>query len=114
MKIKTDPEFTSFADGVCDVYSADETGKDVVRYAGLGFERRFLGLSRVFAARAAQVQINRVIRIPSLPGVDNHDLVEISGEGRYTIELVQLIADANPPCLDLTLRLLEMRRTPGG
>ena len=109
MKIKTNNiEFISFNDGVCDIYSEDEEGNKSYKYRSLGFTNRVLGLNRHYAARAAQVQTNSVIRIPQLPGVDNHDTVEIKGLGRYDIELIQNIFESNPLSMDLTLRQLEM------
>jgi hypothetical protein len=43
-----------------------------------------------------------------VPGVDIHDMVDINGVGRYSIELVQPMMETNPRSIDLTLRLLEM------
>jgi hypothetical protein len=109
MKIKTENiEFASFSDGVCDIYSEDDTENRVFKYIGLGFDNRVLGFKRYFTAAANQVQVNRVIRIPQVPGIDNHDTVEVKGMGKYSIELIQSIFDTNPPSIDLTLRQLEM------
>lgn len=108
MKIKTDVEFNSFSDGICDIYSEDEEGNKSPKYNNLGFSNRVLGFNRHYAARANQVQTNAVIRIPQLTGIDTHDTVEIKGKGKYDIELAQNIFDTNPPSIDLTLRQLEM------
>lgn len=108
MKIKTGIEFISFSDGICDIYAEDEEGTREYKYSNLGFSNRVLGFKRYYAAAAAQVQTNAVIRIPQVPGVDNHDTLEIKGVGKYDVELVQLIYETNPPSIDLTLRQLEM------
>ena len=108
MKIKTDIEFISFSDGVCNIYKLDEDENRTEKYIGLGFSNRVLGYNRVFVAAANQVQVNRVIKIPNLLNIDTHDTVEIKGMGKYGIELVQIIYDTNPPSIDLTLRELEM------
>lgn len=108
MKIESPTEFVSFSDGVCSIYSTDEQGNKVIKHASLGFSNRILGFRRVFAARAVQVQANAVIRIPQVPGVSAHDTVEITGVGRYDVEMVQPIFETNPPSTDLTLRQLEM------
>lgn len=108
MKIKTDTEFTSFSDGVCDIYTIDDDKNKMDKYTGLGFSNRVLGYNRVFVAAANQVMANRVIRIPQIYNIDNHDTVEIKGVGKYSVELVQSIYDTNPPSIDLTLRQLEM------
>ena len=108
MKIKTDIEFQSYKDGVCKIYSEDEDGNENIKYPNLGFDNRVLGYNRHFAAKSVQVQTNAVIRIPKVIGIDNHDIVEIIGIGKYDIELSQNILEANPPSIDLTLRQLEM------
>lgn len=109
MKIKADNiEFISFSDGVCDIYTEDEEGNKTYKYNGLGFSNRVLGYNRAFAAKAAQVQANAVIRIPQVSGIDMHDTLEIKGLGKYDIELVQNIFNTNPLSIDLTLKQLEM------
>ncbi|SKA99790.1 hypothetical protein SAMN05443428_13812 [Caloramator quimbayensis] len=110
MKIKTDIEFISFSDGICDIYSIDEEGNITYKFRGLGFANRVLGFKRYFTAAANQVKTDRVIRIPNVYGIDNHDIVEIRGNGKYDIELIQNIFDSNPQCIDLTLRQLEVIR----
>jgi hypothetical protein len=108
VKIKTDIEFISFSDGVCDVYAVDDDGEKTVKYTALCFSNRVLGFKRYYTAAANQTQINKVIRVPQVSGVDTHDTVEITGVGKYDIDMVQYIDDTNPPCIDLTLRQLEM------
>lgn len=109
MKIKLpNIEFTSFSDGICDIYSKDEEGNKIYKHEGLGFSNRVLGFNRHYAAKAVQVQANAVIRIPQVPGIDLHDTLEIKNLGRYDIELAQNIFDSNPPSINLTLRQLEM------
>lgn len=103
-------EFTSFNDGICSIYSEDEEGNKKYKYERLGFSVRSLGYKRYFAAKAAQVKTDRVIRIPNIKGIDNHDIVEIKGEGKYYIEFIQTIFKSNPISLDLTLSELEIFR----
>lgn len=108
MIIKRNIEFVSFSDGVCDIYEETEEGEKNYKYRNLGYTERTLGYKRYFAAKAAQVQANAVIRIPEVKGINNHDTLVIEGIGRYDIELIQKVNDSNPRCLDLTLRQLEM------
>lgn len=109
MKIQvSNIEFTSFSDGICDIYTEDEEGQKNYKFKGLGFSDRVLGFNRHFAAKAVQVQANAVIRIPKVPGINIHDIIEIKNQGRYDIELAQNIKDSNPLSIDLTLRQLEM------
>jgi len=111
MKIKLDNiEFVSFSDGICDIYTEDEEEIKTYKYRNLYFSDRVLGFKRAYAAAAAQVKINAVIRIPKVSGIDNHDTVEIQDKGKYNIEMIQVINDTNPPSIDLTLRQLEMSR----
>lgn len=108
MKIKTDVEFISFGDGVCDIYTVDDEDTRTGIFAGLGFSNRVLGYNRVFAAAAVQVMANRVIRIPQVAGVDTGETVEIAGVGKYRVEMVQTMFETNPTSIDLTLRQIEM------
>lgn len=111
MKIKLDNiEFVSFSDGICDVYSEDEESNKTYKYQKLGFSERVLGFKRYFAASASQVSINKVIRVPQVPNINNHDYLEISGLGKFSIELVQDINSTNPRSIDLTLKQIEMHR----
>lgn len=109
MKLKANNiEFVSFSDGVCDIYYEDNEGNKEYKYNSLGFTNRVLGYNRYFTAKANQVKVNAVIRIPKVNGIDTHDEIEIRGVGRYSIELIQEIFESNPPCLDLTLKQLEI------
>jgi hypothetical protein len=111
MKIKSNNiEFVSFSDGICDIYSEDEEGNITDKYNRLGFSNRILGFKRYFTAAANQVNVNKVIRVPQVPNIDNHDTLKIKGLGKFSIELVQTINDTNPKCIDLTLKQLEMHR----
>lgn len=104
MKIKVpNIEFIAFKDGVCDIYYEDEEGNKVEKYMNLGFEKSILGFKRHFAAKAVNIDIAKVIKTPMLSGIDNYDTVEIKGEGKYQIELIQEKDDTNPPSLDFTL-----------
>ena len=103
MKIKTNTEFTTFNDGICNVFTTDEDGERVAdKYSNLGFENRVLGFKRYFEAAANQIEINRVIRIPDVPGITIYDFAEINLI-KYGVKLVQKIYDTNPPSIDLTL-----------
>ena len=101
-------EFTSFSDGICDIYTEDEEGNKTYKYTNIAFEKRTLGYARHFAAKAVQTKVNTVIRIPSLSNIDDHDTIEIRGFGSYEIEIIQEILDSNPITLQLTLKQLEM------
>jgi len=103
MKIKTDTEFISFNDGVCNIFALNENSVRMAdKFSNLGFSKRVLGFKRYFDAAARAIEINRVIRIPQLSGIDNYDFVEIDNV-LYGVKMVQEIYDTNPPSIDLTL-----------
>ncbi|MCL6573155.1 MAG: hypothetical protein K6T88_15970 [Bacillus sp. (in: Bacteria)] len=104
MKIKIgNIEFSTFNDGICNIFTNDEQEERLPnKYSKLGFSNRVLGFKRYFEASARQIDINRVIRIPQVPGIDNYDFVEIDSV-IYGVKMVQEIYDTNPPCIDLTL-----------
>ena len=113
MKIKTETEFLSFSDGVCSIYTKDYDDNKIVpnKYTSLGFNNRILGFKRYFEAAANQIEINRVIRIPNVPGITNYDFVEIDeglGIINYGVKMVQIIYDTNPLSIDLTLDKARM------
>lgn len=105
MKIKIDNiQFISFNDGICDIYSIDDEGNKTNKYTRLNFSNKVLGFNRYWAAAANQMQINRIIKIPLVNGIDTFDTVEIEGVGKYDIKATQEIYDSNPPCIILTLK----------
>ena len=98
-------EFQAFKDGMCNIYNIDEEGNKNYKFKNLSFDNRVLGFKRVYAAQAVNSNINRVIRIPSVNGIDNYDCLEIVGEDHYyTIDIIQVIYDSNPQSIDLTLK----------
>lgn len=102
-------EFESFSSGICTILSQDEFDEDkfIVIYDKLAFSNKTLGYGRYFSASVEQVKIDRVIRIPNVKGINNHDRVKID-KNSYIIELIQVLEDTNPKTLQLTLRELEM------
>lgn len=105
MKIKTkNIKFESFNDGICSIYYQEENNDREEKYSNLRFCNRTLGFKRHFAAKSINVNIVKVIRIPLISNIDNHDTVNIVNDGIYQIELIQVIDDTNPSCIDLTLK----------
>lgn len=73
----------------------------------LRYEERTVGVTRHYAAMQANDRVDMVLRVPLRP-VSALD-VAVPNDGRqYRITLVQRPKDVEPPCLDLTLRRLEM------
>lgn len=105
-----------YPDGVVTVCRVEDVAKPgfqpVKRLAPkerLLYQERSLGLSRYYAGRQNQVEIQRVIRTPYRPGVSSQD-VAVTQDGRqYRIDLVQRVQDVYPPSMDLTLAKVEQR-----
>lgn len=69
----------------------------------LPFAEQRVGVTRYYAARQNQINVERVLRIPRVAGVTNQD-VAITHDGvQYRIDQVQTVPDVYPPSLDLTL-----------
>lgn len=98
-------EFNAFKDGICNIYNIDEEGIKTYKFKNLSFDNRILGFKRVYSARTVNSNINRVLRVPYVQGIDNFDCLEIVGEDcYYTIDMFQIIYDSNPKSIDLTLK----------
>jgi hypothetical protein len=105
MKIeRNNIDFTSFKDGICDIYTTDEGGNEVLIHSGIRFENRVIGYKRFWAAASNKVQANKLIRIPILNNSDSYCTVEIKGIGKFDVKMAQDITDSNPPCIELTLQ----------
>lgn len=105
-----------YPDGVVTVCRVEDVAKPgfqpvkrLVPKERLLYQERSLGLSRYYAGRQNQVEIQRVIRTPYRPEVSSQD-VAVTQDGRqYRIDLVQRVQDVYPPSMDLTLAKVEQR-----
>lgn len=68
----------------------------------LRYEERTLGLTRFYAAKETQVEVQRVIRVPRRRGVSPQDIAVTEDGSAYRIDLIQSV-DISPPSMDLTL-----------
>lgn len=104
----------SFNDGVLTVYEQSDAAQPgyqpkptLKKKITLRYEERKLGIQRYYSAAQNQQRIERVLRVPKTAKVNSQD-VAITEDGRqYRIELVQLVPDVYPPCVDLTLSRIE-------
>lgn len=112
MKIKNNVEFESFNDGVCTIYSESRVkeGDYNIRYSGLGFSKRVMGIQRHFIADAYHKKVDKVIRIPIIPIIEEYDIVKID-KTLYSIELIQELKDTNPPSYQLNMKICERNLT---
>lgn len=104
MKIDTPLEFIPFSDGYCTI-----ARDGIAKQSQIAFSNGAMGFKRHFAAKTAQTQIDRVVKIPFVDNVEQEDEVLFPIEGRkYLIELIQPQYDTCPPSILLTLRFLEV------
>lgn len=73
----------------------------------LRYEERTVGVTRHYAAMQANERVDMVLRVPLRP-VSALDVAVPNDGQQYRITLVQRPKGVEPPCLDLTLRRLEM------
>ncbi len=114
----------AFNDGVVTVYRLEDTAKPgympkptpqksaVLRYA----EQR-LGLTRYYAAKQNNVDVERVLRVPRGAPIAAQDIAVTEDGQEYRIDLIQTVDGVSPPSLDMTLAKVSQRRVtplPGG
>lgn len=104
MKIKLhNIEFESFSDGICSIYTENDSGDKEYKHKNLGYNKRVLGFNRFFTAQANKMNVSKIIRIPYLNNIDTFDSIEIDNVN-YDIKLIQELKDTNPHSMDLTLQ----------
>lgn len=111
----------SFNDGLVKIYSVDDLAdpgrlplevlspKVTARY-----EEQRLGLQRYYEGRQNQVQIERVIRMPSHKCVSTQDVAITEDGEQYRIDMVQTVQGVYPPAMDLTLAKIEQKYEVNG
>lgn len=103
-----------FADGlvriydVCDVAAPGMKPQEGLTLTlTLRYAERKLGINRYYAAKQNRVEVERVLRVPRVNGL-NTQQVAITEDGRqYRIDMVQLAADVLPPSVDITLAAIS-------
>lgn len=102
MKIKTSTEFLTFNDGICDIYNV-KGNKIADKLTTLCYGDRTIGMKRFYTARAASVEINKLVQVPQQRTISSANRAIIDGT-EYKIEQVQHLNETNPPASVLTLR----------
>ena len=104
----------TFNDGIVTVFSVEDTAKpgyqpkETPKAKGvLRYEEQRLGIQRYYAGKQNQIDIQRVIRVPKVPGITSQDIAVTEDGQKYRIDLIQAVKDVWPACLDLTLRRYE-------
>ncbi len=112
---RTDSISQSYPDGlvtICAVTDGAKPGykpKPQLHPKGeLPFAEQRLGLTRRYTALQAQVDVERVVRVPAGIPVSTQDVAIVTGSARqYRIEMVQTVDEVYPSSLDLTLARME-------
>lgn len=113
-----------FNDGVVSIYHLEDTAepgympKPEPRAAAvLRYEEQRLGLTRYYAARQNNVDVERVLRVPLGASIAAQDIAVTEDSQEYAIDLIQTVDGVFPPSLDVTLAKVSQRRVtplPGG
>ena len=102
-------KFEEFNDGIISVYSVNNEDKLEKAKSGLRFGNENVGITRHYAARAADTRIDRVIHVLRQQDIKPHQVVVIEGE-QYDIDKTDHIKDTLPPITKLSLIKLEKHR----
>lgn len=102
-------KFEEFNDGIADVYSVNAQDKLEKAKPGLRFGNENVGITRHYAAQAADTRIDRVIHILRQQDIKPHQVVVIGGE-QYDIDKIDHIKDTLPPITKLSLIKFEKHR----
>lgn len=99
----------SYNDGIAEICRVDdvaEVGRIPVPHLttkyNLMFCEKRVGINRYYSARQNQIDIERVIRVQTVPDINTTDICVIAGI-KYRIDQVQKVEDSYPPSLDLSL-----------
>lgn len=106
--------FNSGVVRICSVTDQAQPGRKPVprlrEKVRLAYEDRRVGIARYYSAQQAQARVDRVVRVPD-PGrsfaISPQDAAITEDGTQYRVEQVQLVPDAYPASLDLTLTRIE-------
>lgn len=101
-----------YNDGTCAVCSvvngAAAAAKPVpvlsVKHPLLRYAERVVGVTRFWAARQHDVQIDKVIRVGRAENVSTQDVAVLESGDQYSILQIQYVQDVQPPSMDLSLQ----------
>lgn len=99
-------KFEVFNDGIADVYDVNTDDRLEKAKEGLRFGNENVGITRHYAAQAADSRVDRMIHVLYQRDVKPHQVVVIEGE-QYDIAKADYIMDTLPPITKLTLIKLE-------
>lgn len=106
-------QFQTFNDGSCSFRRIDDDGNAGEEKEHLCFEERTVGYKRFYEAMTNKVQIDRMIRVPFRPWITTEYLAVLDGQ-IYEIKQAQIIPDAKPRSMDVSLHVTMQRRLADG
>lgn len=113
--MKDRKEFLQFNDGITDIYSVGNIAPPgdkpreglTLKYEGLRYEEKTIGVKRYYEAMQANVQLDELIQVPMHKDISSQD-VAVIGSKQYHIDQVQHVNDTCPPSSKLSLSRLEV------
>ncbi|MBD5504090.1 MAG: hypothetical protein HDR09_20075 [Lachnospiraceae bacterium] len=102
-------KFEEFNDGIVDVYDVNDEDRLEKAKTGLRYGNETVGVTRHYAARAADTRVDRVIHILRQQDIKPHQVAVIEGE-QYDIDKTDHMQDTLPPITRLTLIEFEKHR----
>lgn len=103
-------KFEEFNDGTVEIYNVNDDDKlEKAIPDGLRFGEENVGITRHYAARAADSRVDKVIHVLLNKSIQPHEVAVIDGE-QYDIDKVDHIKDNMPPISKLTLIAYEKHR----
>lgn len=99
-----------FSDGVVRIYNVEDISEEGLKpkmgldlLYTLRYDERKVGISRFYAAKQNQVEVERVLRVPRVEGLCTQQVAITEDGEQYRIDLIQLAADVYPASVDITL-----------
>ena len=102
-----------FNDGCCSFRYIDDDGNAGSEKEHLNFEERTVGYKRYLEAMTNKIKIDRLIRVPYRPWLTTEYLAVVD-DLIYELKQVQVVPDASPKSLDISLQHTRQRRVADG
>ena len=106
-----------FNSGIVKIYKTENSAKPGHKAAEqlknppvtLRYDEQRTGVTRFYAAKQNNIQIDRVIRCPAVPGIDSQDVAVTEDGMQYRIDQIQVVKNVWPACVDISLVKIVQR-----
>lgn len=106
-----------FNSGIVKIYKTENSAQPGHKVAEqlknnpvtLRYDEQRTGVTRYYAAKQANIQIERVLRCPAVPGIDTQDVAITEDGMQYRIEQIQTVDNIWPACIDISLSKIVQR-----